>query len=211
MFEGLRDFRLDIHGGPVAIAIVLIILYAVLSAFSGFSAISGRFIEILTAFTKNFDMAFVLIPIYLGWFISDYYQERKGTDLGNAMANGFMGLWVGIDWMRNSYGIYQESGAFLSLFAKGILAFAMLFYAFTIMRKAASGQKIVQYIGRIREVSYFAIMLTPIVYEVIPFDGLTLAAAVLFFPVVYGLAELVDYYILPPPETELAGVGEELK
>ncbi len=215
MFEGLRDFRLDAHGGPVAIAVVLIILYAALSAISGFGVIAGRFFEMLTGFTKDFNMAFAIIPIYLGWFISDYYQERKGTSFGNAIANGFMGLWVGIDWVRNSYNLYisSEAASVGFLIVKVLIAFGMLAYAFIVMRAAARGQKIVHYIGRIREIAYFAIVFTPIVYEVVPLDGLTLAAAVLFFPVVYGLAEFVDYYVLPPSEAELAeeSESEELK
>lgn len=199
----LKDFKLDIHGGPVAIGFILLILYAILSAFSGFSAVSARFVDLLTAFTKNFTMAFTLMPLYLGWFIADYYQERRGTDLGNAMSNGFMGLWAGIDWMRNSYNVYQVSGDTLFFIFKLLLCGGMLFYAFFIMRKAARGEKIVHYIGRIREVSYIAIIFTPIIYDAVAFDALTIAAAILFFPVIYGIAELVDYYILPAPKSEL--------
>ena len=210
MFEELRNFRLDIHGGPVAIAVVLIVLYAVLSAFTGFGAIAGRFFEILTGFTKDFNMAFALIPIYLGWFISDYYQERKGTSFGNAISNGFMGLWVGIDWTRSSYNIYKASEtASLGFFIiKIIIAFGILAYAFIVMRAAAHGQKIAHFIGRIREIAYFAIVFTPIVYDVIPLDLLTIGSAILFFPIVYGIAEFVDYYVLPPSEAELAEESE---
>ena len=210
MFEELRNFRLDIHGGPVAIAVILIILYAVLSAITGFGSVIGRFFEMLTGFTKDFNMAFAVIPIYLGWFISDYYQERKGTSFGNAIANDFMGLWVGIDWIRNSYNIYIEAQtpSLGFMIVKLLIAVGMLGYAFVVMRAAARGQKIVHYIGRIREIAYFAIVFTPIVYEVVPLDGLTLAAAVLFFPIVYGLAEFVDYYFLPPSGAELAEESE---
>lgn len=206
MFEELRNFKLDIHGGPVAIAAILVILYAALSFISGFGAIVGRFFEMLTGFTKDFNMAFALIPIYLGWFISDYYQERKGTSFGNAIANGFMGLWVGIDWIRNSYNIFKasEAASLGFLIVKIFISFGILAYAFVVMRAAARGQKIVHYIGRIREIAYFAIVFTPVVYEVVPLDLLTISAAILFFPIVYGLAEFVDYYVLPPSGAELA-------
>ena len=76
------------------------------------------------------------------------------------------------------------------------------------MRAAAHGQKIAHFIGRIREIAYFAIVFTPIVYDVIPLDLLTIGSAILFFPIVYGIAEFVDYYVLPPSEAELAEESE---
>ncbi len=205
----LKDFKFDIHSGPVIIAFILIVVYTILSIFSGFSAVSGRFISLLTAFTKNWNMVFTLLPLYLGWFIADYYQERRSTDLGNAMSNGFMGLWAGVDWMRNSYIAYQTSSNLFFLAFKVLLCIGMLFYAFFIMRKAARGEKIAMYIGKIREISYVAIIFTPIIYDEVPFDGITLIAAILFFPVIYGIAEFVDYYILPAPKIELIKEGTE--
>ena len=199
-----RNFKFDEHGWPVVIGLSLLIIYIILSIFTGFSAISKRFIEILTSFRKDFYIAFSLIPIYLAWFISDYYQERRGTDLGNAMSNGFMGLWVGMDWLRTSYAVYIKTQSFSFLFLKGIFAFGMLFYALFIMGEAARGKDIARYVGRIREVSSFAIMFAPMIYEIVELDVLTIVAAILFFPVIYGIAELIDYYILPASKAELA-------
>ncbi|HIJ98431.1 TPA: hypothetical protein H1005_00615, partial [archaeon] len=53
------------------------------------------------------------------------------------------------------------------------------------------------------------IMLTQLVYEAVPLDLVTLAAMILFFPIFYGTAELIDYYILPPSKAELAEAEEK--
>ena len=193
---------------PVVIAIGLLVGYILLSVFTAFNAVSARFVELLTAFTKNFSMAYVLIPIYLGWFIADYYQERRGTSFGNAISNGFMGLWVGLDWLRTASSIYSQSGDLLLTALKGIFAVGMLVYAGLVMRAAAQGKKIAHFVGRIREISYFAIVFTPIVYGVVDLDLLTIVSAILFFPIIYGIAELIDYYILPPSRAEIAEEAE---
>ena len=125
--------------------------------------IVSRFGEILLAPAKNPDMLWVLVPIYLNWIITDYFQERRGTAFGNAIANGFVTTWVGVDWVR------QTIKAELSLL-KVSISILFILYGLTIMIEAARAKKIAQYIGRIREVSYFMIVATPIFYGVISID-----------------------------------------
>jgi len=148
---------------------------------------------------KNPDMLWVLVPIYLNWIITDYFQERRGTAFGNAIANGFVTTWVGVDWVR------QTIKAELSLL-KVSISILFILYGLTIMIEAARAKKIAQYIGRIREVSYFMIVATPIFYGVISIDLITIFAILLFFPIWYGLNELVNR-ILPVPATEEESFG----
>lgn len=200
----LRDFKLDAHGWPVTIAAGLLIGYLLLAVFTGFSAVTGRFGELLLAFRADFNLAYSLIPIYLSWIVADYYQERRGTSFGNAISNGFMGLWVGMDWLRTAQQKFAESGAFGFMIGKSLFAVGILSYAAYIVWTGIQAKKIVHYVGRIREVSYFAIMIAPLVYEAVPVDTVSAVAIIAFFPIFYGIAEFIDYYILPPSKAELA-------
>lgn len=182
---------------------LLLLVYVLLATQTEFMAvIFKRFSTILFAFTRNLDITYSLLPVYLNWIISDYFQERKGTSLGNAASNGFTGAWVGIDWIRAAHHRYLLSNNFEFLVGKLLFALLMLGYGAIVLREAALGRKLASYIGRIRTISYVAIMLTPIVYEVVKPDFTTLLTVILFFPLCYGLAEFVIYYLLPPPKTE---------
>jgi len=169
--------------------------------------IASRFGAILTAPAKQPEMLWILIPIYLNWIFTDYFQERKGTDFGNAMTNGVITLWAGMDWTRQTTKVFEFSTAILTKI--GISIFFII-YGLFIMVKSARARPIAKYIGRVREVSYFMIVATPIFYGVIPINLITLAAILLFFPIFYGLAELVDR-MLPAPPGEMEESMADLK
>lgn len=161
--------------------------------------IATRFWEILAAPAKNLDMLWILIPIYLNWFVTDYYQEKKGTDFGNAITNGVVTLWAGIDWIRQLLKSVEMNAEFMSKI--GISIFYAI-YGLIIMVESARAKKIAHYIGRVREVSYFAIVLTPIFYGVIVLDWITLTAILIFFPVIYLITEVIDRILPAPPGEE---------
>lgn len=164
--------------------------------------IVSRFGAILAAPAKQPDMLWILLPIYLNWIFTDYYQERKGTDFGNAITNGVIQLWVGVDWIRQAI----KSVEFNALFATKVIICAMsMFWGLLIMIESAKAKPIAHYIGRVREVSYFMIVATPIFYGVIAPDLITLAAILLFFPIFYGLAEAVDRLLPAPPGEDEMG------
>jgi len=167
-----------------------------------------RFGEILAAPIKNPDMLWILVPIYLNWVFTDYYQERKGTDFGNAITNGVVTIWVGMDWIRQSL---KDAVFNMTLASKiGISVFFMI-YGLIIMIESAKAKKIAHYIGRIREVSYFMIVMTPIFYQAIVFDWVTLVAILVFFPVFYFIAEAINRILpAPPGEEETFGKLPEL-
>ncbi|MEM2874325.1 MAG: hypothetical protein QW063_02695 [Candidatus Nanoarchaeia archaeon] len=167
--------------------------------------LATRFSEILIAPIKQPDMLWILIPIYLNWVFTDYFQERKGTDFGNAMTNGAVALWAGMDWIRQTVKI-SEFGI-TTLVKIGIGALFIL-YGLFIMIESAKAKPIAKYIGRVREVSYFMIVTTPIFYSLIPIDLITLAAILLFFPIFYGLAELIDRLLPTPPGEDVINMPD---
>ena len=73
------------------------------------------------------------------------------------------------------------------------------------MVEGARAKPITHYIGRIREVSYFMIVATPIFYGVIKPDLITIAAILLFFPIFYAIGEAIDRALpAPPGEDEMS-------
>src|SRR3989344_2339350 len=63
----------------------------------------------------NKDTIWIIIPIWLSWFFAEFFQEKKGTSFGNAISNGVVPLWVGIDWMRQLTTSLIETQAKLSM------------------------------------------------------------------------------------------------
>ncbi|MCX6775020.1 MAG: hypothetical protein NTY99_02935 [DPANN group archaeon] len=158
--------------------------------------IVSRFGSILGAPLKQPDMLWILLPIYLNWVFTDYFQERKGTDFGNAITNGVVTLWVGLDWARQSI----KDVVFNAAFATRILICVFFaIYGLIIMVESARAKPIAHYIGRVREISYFAIVATPIFYGVIEINLITIAAILLFFPIWYGIGEAFDRLLPAPP------------
>ncbi len=167
--------------------------------------------QILAAPSKNFEMLWILVPVYLNWILTDYYQERKGTSFGNAMSNGFVAIWVGLDWTRQLATNFSGlGGAFAVKLAVGVF---FVIFGLAIMFESAKAQPIVKYLGRIREVSYFIIVATPIYYNVIPINLTTILAILVFFPVWYGIGEAFDRAFGPSAgeqkeEMEKGGLGD---
>jgi len=192
------------------IGAALLVLYVVLAVvFPQFKQLMLRFVSILIAVRKDYLMAYALVPIYVNWLATDYFQERRITSLGNAATNGFMGLWVGIDWLRTTQLRYSANPNISLLFGKILISLLFLGYAIFVIRESLEGRKIAHVIGRVREVSYLAIVVTPIMYGVVPFNTTTLIAILLCFPLFYGFIEFLEYFILPAPGTEIAAEEEK--
>src|SRR3989338_10149689 len=72
---------------------------------SGFLPFAGEaFVDWLSLFAAPFsrpDMLWVIIPIWGVWVFSEFFQEKKGTSFGNAITNGAVMLFVGVDWIRH--------------------------------------------------------------------------------------------------------------
>jgi hypothetical protein len=160
---------------------------------------------------KNFNMLWIIIPVYLGWFFAEFYQEKRGTSLGNAISNGTVALWVGADWARTTFTLLKTGEISLNtyFFGKLLLAAFMVIYGLLIIIEGIETKGTVKFIGRIRVVTYFIVMMTPIFYDAVP-NGDYIKAFVgiaIFFPIFYYFIELVDI-ITPDNEAIREESGE---
>ncbi len=147
----------------------------------------------------NTEMLWIIIPVYLNWIFADFFQEKRGTSLGNAISNGIVGLWASLDWVRTSMRVYQSTGISGLHLAGNIAGSVAVFaYGLWIVHDGIKGKKIVHYIGRIRVVTYILLMVTPLVYNSDINVGMAVLAMILFFPLFYFLGEGVEHF-LPDP------------
>jgi len=141
---------------------------------------------------KNFDMLWVIIPIYLGWILTEIYQEKKGTSLGNAISNGVIVLWVGIDWARQTVNAYLGKTLEIGFFTKLSLAVMLFLYGFWVVKIGIETKKSTHIFGRIRMVTYVLLMFTPLFYGTTPLTWSILLAILIFAPVFYIIIEIID-------------------
>ena len=152
---------------------------------------------------QNFDMLWVLVPIYLGWVVADFFQEKRGTSLGNAISNGVVPLWAGIDWTRTTIRYLATGQVHLSFWiaaSRFLLAACVLAYGLWIIYDGIKARPLTRYIGRVRTVSYFVILFTPVFYNVTPLTLSFIAAVFLFFWPFYFLIEWIDLHT-PDPDS----------
>ncbi|MBI5398294.1 hypothetical protein HZB03_02415 [Candidatus Woesearchaeota archaeon] len=148
---------------------------------------------------KKFDMLWVLVPVWLTWVFTEFFQEKKGTSLGNAISNAVTPFWASLDWTRTSIRFFHTGELSLgSLIGRIALSLIVLSYGMTIIVLGIKGNKIVRYIGRIREVTYLIAVFTPVFYNVVPLSFKLVLAIIVFFPLFYFTIELIDYFTPEP-------------
>jgi len=149
---------------------------------------------------KNLNMLWVLIPIYLTWFFAEFFQEKQGTSMGNAVTNAVVVFWGGFDWIRTT--VTKISAGKLVFgwisISRVILAACLIMYGLFLVILGVKGNKLIKYIGRIREVTYLIVVFTPVFYEVIPLNWKLILAVIIFFPIFYFAIELLDKYMPNP-------------
>jgi hypothetical protein len=151
---------------------------------------------------ENFEILWIIIPIWITFIFTEIFQEKKGTGLGNAVTNGVVLLWVGIDWIRYLIRNYS-SGLIIfdyTLVLKFFLCAFLLFLGGFIMYYGIKGRRYIAFIGRVRETSYLMLMFSPIIYGIISFSWKNILAIILFFPFFYFIIEMIDRYT-PHPVT----------
>lgn len=157
----------------------------------------------------NVDMLWILIPVYLGWAFTEFYQEKKGTSYGNAISNGIIVLWVGIDWARTTFNLAKvTTGVSSLLMTKFFISGLMFAYGMLIIVHAINTKSTSFYIGKIRLVTYIIVMFTPVFYDVVPLSFSVLLAIVLFFPLYYLIIEVLDF-IVPDPQALREDIGKK--
>ena len=157
-------------------------------------------LSIFAAPAKQPEMFWIIIPIWINWFFTEFFVEKYGTTLGNAVSNGAIPILASVDWMRYSYRLLSEGTVSfdLAVFIKMALAVAVFIYGVFVIIAGIRLKQIVFYVGRIRWITYILVMLTPIIYNVINFDFQTLWAIFLFFPLYWWVIEIFDR-ITPEP------------
>lgn len=166
-------------------------------------------LSIFFAPLKNLNMLWILLPVGINWGFTEFYQEKKGTSLGNAITNGVVALLVAVDWLRTATNIFTENQiGFTILIAYIFISVLMGIYGLSIIIWGIKLKKRVRYIGRIREVTYLTLMFTPIIYGIIPISLKVVLAIIVFFPIFYLSVEIIDR-ILPNPKTYEEEAGEK--
>ncbi|MFP4111744.1 MAG: hypothetical protein ACLFPQ_04935 [Candidatus Woesearchaeota archaeon] len=164
--------------------------------------ISKEWFDIVLAPFRTTELLWIIIPIYLSWIFTERYQEMKGTSFGNAISNGVVVLWVGVDWTRMLVRILSENGndfnAIMGIkFGLAALAFV---YGLMIIVFGIKAKKFIHYFGRIREVTYIMIMFSPMIYGAIDVSWNSIFAVFIYFPIFYLIVEIINK-ILPSPKT----------
>ncbi|MDD5182406.1 MAG: hypothetical protein PHC66_04540 [Candidatus Nanoarchaeia archaeon] len=155
----------------------------------------------------HLEMLWIVIPVILSWVFAEFFQEKLGTDMGNAISNGVVALWAGIDWTRNL--MSQFSGFSMDFIMKEGLCVLLFIYGALVVVLGLKGKGIIKYVGRIREVTYLILAFTPVVYGYYELNLLTLAAIAVYFPVFYIIIEIIDR-LTPTPEWEKESKDEGL-
>ncbi|MBU0628132.1 MAG: hypothetical protein KKC75_03005 [Nanoarchaeota archaeon] len=162
---------------------------------------------------RNPEMLWILVPVILGWFFAEFFQEKAGTSMGNAITNSIIVVWGSIDCTRQtvkliSGGILKSTGDIIARFS---IIVSIMIYGISIIVLGLKGNKIIRYIGRVREVTYVFVMFVPVFYNAIPFSVNHIIASIVFFPLGYIIIEIIDR-ITPDPkavvEDREAGGGQ---
>ncbi|MBI2548620.1 hypothetical protein HYW21_04690 [Candidatus Woesearchaeota archaeon] len=172
---------------------------------SGLTYFWGLFVVWLSIFFapfKNFEMLWIIVPIWINWFFAEWFQEKKSTSFGNAISNGAVVLWVGIDWIRRLVNLIAAGQLTLSvtLFLKFFIAFLALGYGLLIIIEGIKTRQFIHYVGRVRDTTYVLLMLSPFFYDVVDLTWKTTFVMILFFPAWYFIIEAIARYA-PNPKT----------
>lgn len=149
---------------------------------------------------QNIDMLWLLVPIWIAWFFAEFFQEKVGTSMGNAITNAVVILWGSIDCTRKTIQLMTDKilTNWLDLAMRFGFILLLFIYGAIIVVLGWKGNKIIKYIGRVRVVTYIFAMFVPIFYNAIPFSVDHIIAALLFFPIFYFVIELIDHYTPNP-------------
>ena len=159
---------------------------------------------------QNTEMLWLLVPVWLGWFFAEFFQEKRGTSMGNAITNAVIILWGSIDCARQTVRLMTEGTLTNNwdIVLRFVLIGMIFAYGGLIVYLGIKGRTIIKYIGRVREVTYVFAMFVPIFYNAIPFSLDHIIAALLFFPLFYFIIELLDRYT-PNPKAMIEDLGQK--
>ena len=157
-------------------------------------------VSIFAAPFKKPEMLWIIVPIWVNWFFTEFFVEKHGTTFGNAISNGVIPILASLDWTRHLYKLMSEGIIRLTFgtFMKFSLAALVFAYGIFVIIAGIRIKSIIFYIGRIRWITYVLVMVTPIIYNVIQFNFQTFLSILLFFPLYWWVIEVFDR-VTPEP------------
>lgn len=169
----------------------------------------GWIVTLFVAPWKTMDMLWLLVPVWVAWFFAEFFQEKQGTSMGNAITNAVVVVWGSIDCTRKTVQLMSAGtvSGFWNITGRFAVIAAIFGYGILIVILGIKGNKIIKYIGRVREVTYAFAMFTPVFYNEIPLTLNHIIATVLFFPLFYFAIELIDRYT-PNPKAMVEDLEE---
>jgi len=148
---------------------------------------------------SNLDILWILIPIWINFIFTEFFQEKKETSLGNAVTNGAVLVWAGVDLIRYLIKVMGTfSGTLVFQFA---VCGVIILYGGMIMWKGIKGEKVISVLGRVRETSYVLLVFSPLIYGVVEPSWSYIISVILFAPLFYFIVEWIDM-MLPNPKTD---------
>ncbi len=154
--------------------------------------------SILISPYKNLELLWIIVPALISWVFNEFYQEKAGTSFGNAISNGAVLLWVGVDWTRTTTNLLNADTLGIIIFKYSLAAVVVLYGLFVIIW-GAKGHKAIKFIGRSRNITYIIVMFSPLIYNAISVDFETFFCIFLFFPIFYLVIEILNI-IIPDPK-----------
>lgn len=147
------------------------------------------------------EILWILIPIWITLIFTDFFQEKHGTQLGNAITNGAVMLWVGIDWIRFILRTTKSEEFFTSSnIAKFAVCLFLIIISFIIIIGGIKRKNIIKYLGRVRATSYLMLVFSPVIYNIADISLYYILVCLGFFPLFYFVFEIVDKFIPSPIE-----------
>lgn len=158
---------------------------------------------------KDLEILWILIPIWVNLIFTDFFQEKRGTSMGNAITNGAVMLWVGVDWIRYLVRHISSTSPGFSwiLFMKFAICAFVIIIGFMIIIEGVKGKEYIRKVARVRETGYVMLICSPIIYGAIELSFKYFLIAILFFPLFYFVFEMIDQKISSPLEENSNTLG----
>lgn len=153
-----------------------------------------HWLSIFAAPVEEPEMFWIIVPIWINWFFTEFFVEKHGTSFGNAISNGVIPILASLDWTRYLYRLIEDGVIQFTfgVFLKFALAVAVFAYGVFVIISGIKIKHIVFYVGRIRWITYVLLMFTPIIYNVVEFNYYTLFSILVFFPLYWWVIEIFD-------------------
>ena len=182
----------------------------IITIWNGFVRLFWSWISIFLAPFKNPSVFWILIPLILTWIFTELFQEKRRTSFGNAISNGIVVIWVGIDWLRyltNLLSTHEITMHALTI-GKFFFSIIVLLYGISIVYFGIKAKEFVHVYGRIRETTYFLLMFTPFIYGILEPTTTVISAIFIFFPAFYFFIELLTK-IIPDSKAVKDAMGKD--